>query len=197
MELGPEHIDELWQPGITLILVCSRVSEAIRQTADTFHRLISDYHRSMDPVALRRLLLANDGNGRAWTDKEVADAIHAVATQQRRLLSMSLREVAASVLQQQQLLLVHEQRQSGLSPLQRLHQNARDRLLATRLGAAASNGWRHLGSTAATAGVYIGQLPLLRQLLQSPISRLLRNRKTVDISLHYMSPTAFGFADVK
>lgn len=181
--------------------VYSRISEAIRQTADSFQNFVRDYHRAMDPAAVRMLLAASGEQLQPHADRataqEVLAAIEAVAARERRLLVGSLREMAASALQQQQLLIIEQQRQRGLGPLQRLQQNARNRLLATRQGAAALRGWKRVGNAASAMGRYVGQLPLLRQLLQSPVAALWRERKPVDISLHYMSPTAFGLAAVK
>lgn len=155
----------------------------------------------MDPKAVQRLLMDPDGQGQRATDRasaqEVATAISTAAAQERQLLLSIFREMAAAVLQQQQLLLVQQQRQRGFGILQRLQHNAQNKLLATRQGAALLRVWRRLRSTAGDVGRSIERLPLVHQLVSSPIADLWRKRKPVDISLHYLSPTAFGLADIK
>lgn len=179
----------------------SRISEIMRHTADKYEEFIRNYHQPLDSAAARSLLVATDVQLHARRDKatarEVLEALDRAVVKERRLLTASLREMAGSALQQQQLLLVLKQREQGLSPLQRLHQNAINRLLATRQGAAALSGWRRLSSAASELSSRLGQLPLLRQLLQSPVAAVWRNRKPIDISLHYLSPTAFGLSAVR
>ena len=172
----------------------------------------------MGPEATRKLLLEDPESamqhqqqqqgqqrGRhqheAAAARELLGAVERLAAEERRLLLKSLREIAAVALQQQELLELQQQRQAGLGPLQRLQRKAMNRFLATAPGRAALGGVRRLNSaaaaTAAAAAAHIGQLPLLHQLLQSPLAAWWRQRKPIDISFHYLSPTAFGLSPVR
>ncbi|KAL8434880.1 hypothetical protein ACSSS7_002846 [Eimeria intestinalis] len=96
----------------------------------------------MDPKALQGLLLVSDGRyqqtlASSTSAKDLAAAAGAAAADERQRLLKTLRELAASILQEHQLVLVQQQIHRGFGPLQRLRQNVQHRLLATRFGGAA------------------------------------------------------------
>ncbi|KAL8273284.1 hypothetical protein Esti_002785 [Eimeria stiedai] len=185
-----------------IYVLANRISGVIRQTADNFQRLVQDYHRTMNSKALQGLLHVPDGqeqqtHASSTRMKDLAAAAEAAAAEERQRLLKTLRELAASILQEHQLVLVQQQIQRGFGPLQRLRQDVQHRLLATHAGGAAMRGWQRLGSAVSLAKGYLGQLPLVHKLLQSPLVSLWSNRKPIDVSFHYLSPTAFGLASIK
>ncbi|KAL8452192.1 hypothetical protein Emed_001499 [Eimeria media] len=197
-EQGPEETTQ----QANIYVLANRISGVIRQTADNFQRLVKDYHRTLDPKALRGLLLVPDAQEKqthatSTSVKDLAAAAEAAAAEERQQLLKALRELAASILQEHQLMLVQQQIQRGFGPLQRLRQNVQHRLLATHAGGAALRGWQRLGSAATLAKGYLRELPLVRELVQSPLGTLWSNRKPIDVSFHYLSPKAFGLANVK
>lgn len=179
----------------------SRVSDAVRMAADSMQQFVQDYHQSLGPDAVRKLLLDDEGATHGWQGlgaaREILGAAKRVAAAERRRLLKALRELSASALQEKQLLLLHQQRQAGLGLLQRFQQNAVNRFLATRPGAVARRSWLRLSSTAAATGNYLRELPGLRLLCESPVANMWRHRKPIDISFHYLSPTAFGLSPVR
>ncbi|KAL8452313.1 hypothetical protein Emag_002432 [Eimeria magna] len=184
-----------------IYVLSNRVSGVIRQTADNFQRLVQDYHRTMGPKALQGVLLVQDGqeeqtHASSTSVKDLAAASEAAAAKERQLLLKALRELAASILQEYQLMLVQQQIQRGFGPLRRLRQNFQHRLLATRAGGGAVRGWQRLGSAVRLAKGYLRQLPLMRELVRSPLGTLWSNRKPIDVSFNYLSPTAFGLANI-
>ncbi|XP_026192790.1 uncharacterized protein LOC113147214 [Cyclospora cayetanensis] len=179
-----------------------RTSDLMRRTADNFEHFIQRFLRAMDSEALQQLLAASCAQLRATSDRaampmEVSAAVERAAASERLLLLGTLRELSATALQQQQLLWVEQQQQQGLSLLQRLHQNASSRLLATPQGAAILRGWHGLEKTAQAARTFLGQLPGVKQVLRSPLAAMWRRRKPINVALHYLSPTAFGLSPTK
>ncbi|CDJ66400.1 hypothetical protein, conserved [Eimeria necatrix] len=191
LQKQPENIYEL----------TNRVSDAVRMAADSMQQFVQDYHQSLGPDAVRKLLLDDEGATHGWQGlgaaREILGAAKRVAAAERRRLLKALRELSASALQEKQLLLLHQQRQAGLGLLQRFQQNAVNRFLATRPGAVARRSWLRLSSTAAATGNYLRELPGLRLLCESPVANMWRHRKPIDISFHYLSPTAFGLSPVR
>lgn len=185
---------------------CSRISYAALQTANNLQQFIRDHHRSMDLELARHLLLEEPESSlqhqeqqpqAAAAAREYLGAVERLAAQERRLLLKSLREIAAAALHQQELLQLQQQRQAGLGPLHRLQRKAVNRFLATAPGRVALRGLRRVSSAASAAAAHVGELPLLRQLLQSPLAGLWSNRRPIDVSFHYLSPTAFGLSPVR
>ncbi|CDI85305.1 hypothetical protein, conserved [Eimeria praecox] len=194
--------------------VANRVSGAVLQTANNLQQFIRDHHRAMGPEATRKLLQEEpevtqhhkhqqqqgQRQQEAADARELLEAVERLAAEERLLLLKSLRGIAATALQQQELLQLQQQRQAGLGPLHRLQRKAVNRFLATAPGRATLGGLRRLSSATAAAAAHVGQLPLVRPLLlllQPPLAKLWRNRKPVDVSLHYLSPTAFGLSPVR
>lgn len=187
-----------------MIGVSRKVADSLESSTAAFLRLLEGFHRSLSPATLSLALLPSpqwrggkegeflDGGASA---KEVMHALSASVNEQKHLFLETAREQAASALLQCRLLSARRERESGMGPLRRLQKDLTGRAVAALQGTAAGRAFEELKSRLSqSARRAASESALWKSLKNSSLAEWLGRRRPVDVSIHYLSPTAFGLA---